>query len=431
MKGSKPLKVLMIVEQCNPNWSSVPLEGYKYFQHISELVDVTLVTHERNQKDLTSRHSDDNIIFIPESKRAKKYYRNIVTLASKGTINWPLAHLLSYPIYAEFNHRVYQQFKDEVLQGKYDIVHALTPMMPRYPVKLINACQNTPFLLGPVNGGVPFPPGFQKIAYKEFAYLNFLRNLGRMLIPGYLQTYQNADLVLAGSTYTLNWLKNSLNVPERQVDLFYENGIDQTFLTHQAKTRTSERVNLLFVGRLVPYKCADILIDAIAQLEDSIKNKIHLTIVGDGSERATLEESIKPLNLQEFVTLTGWVKQEQTLEFYQKSDVFCFPSIREFGGAVVLEAMACGLPCIVVNNGGIGEYVTEVTGFKIEPISRDYIRDELTQKIQTLVENESLWQSMSAQSIERAKDFTWPRKAQKIVNIYEQLMADQNPSKSN
>jgi len=428
MKGSKPLKVLMIVEQCNPNWSSVPLEGYKYFQHISELVDVTLVTHERNQKDLTSRHSDDNIIFIPESKRAKKYYRNIVTLASKGTINWPLAHLLSYPIYAEFNHRVYQQFKDEVLQGKYDIVHALTPMMPRYPVKLINACQNTPFLLGPVNGGVPFPPGFQKIAYKEFAYLNFLRNLGRMLIPGYLQTYQNADLVLAGSTYTLNWLKNSLNVPERQVDLFYENGIDQTFLTHQAKTRTSERVNLLFVGRLVPYKCADILIDAVAQLEDSIKNKIHLTIVGDGSERATLEASIQQLNLQEFVTLTGWVKQEQTLEFYQKSDIFCFPSIREFGGAVVLEAMACGLPCIVVNNGGIGEYVTEVTGFKIEPISRDYIRDELTQKIQTLVENESLWQSMSAQSIERAKDFTWPRKAQKIVNIYEELMADQNRS---
>jgi len=431
MKGSKPLKVLMIVEQCNPNWSSVPLEGYKYFQHISELVDVTLVTHERNQKDLKSRHSDDNIIFIPESQRAKKYYRNIVTLASKGTINWPLTYTLSYPIYAEFNHRVYQQFKDEVLQGKYDIVHALTPMMPRYPVKLINACQNTPFLLGPVNGGVPFPPGFQKIAYKEFAYLNFLRNLGRMLIPGYLQTYQNADLVLAGSTYTLNWLKNSLNVPERQVDLFYENGIDQTFLTHQAKTRTSERVNLLFVGRLVPYKCADILIDAIAQLEDSIKNKIHLTIVGEGSERATLEESIKPLNLQEFVTLTGWVKQEQTLEFYQKSDVFCFPSIREFGGAVVLEAMACGLPCIVVNNGGIGEYVTEVTGFKIEPISRDYIRDELTQKIQTLVENESLWQSMSAQSIERTQDFTWPRKAQKIVNIYEQLMADQNPSKSN
>ncbi|HEY9864641.1 MAG TPA: glycosyltransferase, partial [Candidatus Obscuribacterales bacterium] len=97
--------------------------------------------------------------------------------------------------------------------------------------------------------------------------------------------------------------------------------------------------------------------------------------------------------------------------------------------AVVLEAMACGLPCIVVNNGGIGEYVTETTGFKIEPISRDFIREELTQKIQTLVENKPLWQSMSAQSIERAKDFIWTTKAKKIVDIYAQLIANKNQSK--
>jgi glycosyltransferase involved in cell wall biosynthesis len=429
MNESKKIKVLMIVEQCNPNWSSVPLVGYKFFQHISELVDVTLVTHERNQKDLKSLNIDHNITFIPESKISTAYYSKIVTIASKGTINWPLAHTLSYPIYAEFNHQVYQQFKHDVLQGKYDLVHALTPMMPRYPVKLVKVCQNTPFLLGPVNGGVPFPPGFQKIAKKEFANLNFLRKIGRMLIPGYLQTYQNADQILVGSTYTLNWLKDSLNIPDYQVNLFYENGIDQTFLTQQPKTRTSDQVNLLFVGRLVPYKCADILIDAVAQLDDSIKNKIHLTIVGDGSEKTTLEASVKQLKLQEFVTFTGWVKQEQTLEFYQKSDVFCFPSIREFGGAVVLEAMACGLPCIVVNNGGIGEYVTETTGFKIEPISRDFIREELTKKIQTLVENKPLWQSMSAQSIERAKDFIWATKAQKIVDIYADLICHKNQKK--
>jgi len=42
--------------------------------------------------------------------------------------------------------------------------------------------------------------------------------------------------------------------------------------------------------------------------------------------------------------------------------------------------MACGLPCIVANNGGIGEYVTEETGFKIEPNSRGYLTQELTKK---------------------------------------------------
>jgi len=50
--------------------------------------------------------------------------------------------------------------------------------------------------------------------------------------------------------------------------------------------------------------------------------------------------------------------------------------------------MACGLPCIVANNGGIGEYVTEETGFKIEPNSREYLTQELTKKIKILVEDD-------------------------------------------
>jgi glycosyltransferase involved in cell wall biosynthesis len=88
----------------------------------------------------------------------------------------------------------------------------------------------------------------------------------------------------------------------------------------------------------------------------------------------------------------------------------------------VLEAMACGLPCIVVNNGGIGEYVTEQTGFKIEPISREYVIQELTNKIKYLVENKTLLQQMSIEAIERAKEFEWGYKAEQIVEIYQKLI---------
>jgi glycosyltransferase involved in cell wall biosynthesis len=124
------------------------------------------------------------------------------------------------------------------------------------------------------------------------------------------------------------------------------------------------------------------------------------------------------------VNFTGWVKQEETADYYSKADIFCFPSVREFGGAVVLEALACGLPCIVANNGGIGEYVTEETGFKIEPISREYLTQELTNKIKILVEDEKLRKNMSVKAIERAKEFEWGQKATKIVEIYEQLIAE-------
>jgi len=71
---------------------------------------------------------------------------------------------------------------------------------------------------------------------------------------------------------------------------------------------------------------------------------------------------------------------------------------------VVIETMACGLPCIVANNGGIREYAEE-TGFKIEPNSREYLSQELTKKIKILVEDDQLQESMSAKSIERAKEF--------------------------
>ena len=135
---------------------------------------------------------------------------------------------------------------------------------------------------------------------------------------------------------------------------------------------------------------------------------------------------MQDLRLEDKVNFAGWIPQEKTIEYYSQADVFCFPSIREFGGAVVLEAMACGLPCIVTNNGGIGEYVTEETGFKIEPISREYLTQEVTSKIKVIVEHEKMRASMSAKAIERAQEFEWQHKAKKIVEIYENLLQEKN-----
>ena len=422
--AGKKLKVLLIVEQCAPEGFSVPLEGYNYYKSISEIADVTLVTHGRNEKAIQKIAAHTDVVYIHESNFSSRYHRLVEKLTYGEKVNWPLYNALSYPIYAEFNHKVYQKFKTKVLRGEYDVVHALTPMMPRYPVKIVKACKNTPFILGPVNGGVPFPSGFQKVARQESAHFNFLRAIGRYFIPGYVQTYKKADKILAGSTYSLNLLKKLFKIPNSRIELFYENGITSNFV-HQAKTaNTSDKVNLLFVGRLVPYKGADMVIEAIGKLEKSIRDRVVLTIVGDGSERSNLETRVKDLSLGEIVKFAGWIPQQETLKYYSKSDIFCFPSIREFGGAVVLEAMACGLPCIVVNNGGIGEYVTEETGFKIEPISREYIVEELTDKIKVLVTYEKLRANMSLKSINRSQEFTWEQKARKIVEIYSSMIPE-------
>ncbi|MEZ2231710.1 glycosyltransferase family 4 protein [Microcoleus sp.] len=429
--SNKKLKVLLIVEQCNPEWASVPLVGYNFFHKINKLVDATLVTHIRNKTALDKHPEYEKVFYLEESNLNKQYYKIVAKVTANGRVNWPLYNALSYPIYEEFNRQVYQKFKTQILNGDYDIVHAITPMMPRYPFKVVTVCQQTPFILGPVNGGIPFPAGFQETAKQEFAQFNFLRAVGRALIPGYVETYKKADKILAGSTYTLNMLKDLFAIPDERIDLFYENGISDEFLNSTTiKNKDASQINLLFVGRLVPYKCADIVIEAIGRLDPVIKNKIRLTIVGDGPERNNLENRVQELKLGEIVSFAGWVNQQETLDYYKKADIFCFPSIREFGGAVVMEAMACGLPCIVANNGGIGEYVNEETGFKIEPNSREYLTEELTSKIQLLVEDDRLRESMSAKAMEKAKEFAWDKKAEKIVEIYQKMLGEPLNSKS-
>jgi len=416
------LKVLMIAEQCNPDWSSVPLACYNFYREISQIVDVTLVTHKRNRQALEQYKQHQQIFYIGESQIVKEYHVLIQKITHKGVINWPLYNALAYPIYAEFNYQVDQLFNREVREGKYDIVHAITPMMPRYPVKLVKACDNTPLLLGPVNGGVPFPKGFEETAKKEKVHWNFLRAFGRHLIPGYVQTYQKADRILSGSTYTLNMLKELFAIADHRIELLFENGITKDFLSQSTQREQNKKVELLFVGRLVPYKGADMLIEAIARLESSIQNRISLTIIGDGSEREDLHRRVQALNLTNTVKFTGWIKQQDTLEYYRKSDIFCFPSIREFGEAVVMEAMACGLPCIVVNNGGIGEYVTTEIGFKIEPMSREYVVQEMANKITLLTHDAELRKAMSGQATQKAQDFEWSSKARKVVEIYQELI---------
>ena len=423
------LKVLLIIEQCNPAWNSVPLEGYYLYAGISRLVDATLVTHERNREELEKLHPDAKIVYLEDSAVISKIEKIALNLSQfRGQIIWPIRNAFTYPTYWGFNRATYSLFEEAVGRGDFDLVHTFTPMMPRYPVKMVKACTETPFILGPVNGGVPFPDGFKDLGRREYSYLNFLRWVGRSIIPGYRETYKKADYIFAGSSYTLGLIRKLFpKTRDEQIELLYENGITSSFLRSSedvdqkimlAEDAIDKKVKLLYVGRLVPYKGAHMLLDAIDRLDASVKDKVDLTIVGNGSEEKPLKAQVKQLQLEEHVCFTGYIEQYQTLDFYQKSDIFCFPSVREFGGAVVLEAMANALPCIVVDNGGIGEYVTDKTGFKISPVSQEFVVEKMAIHIAQLVEDRTMRNDMSYEALKRAEEFTWDVKTRKIVDTY-------------
>lgn len=218
--SEQKIKVLLIVQQCYPDSVSVFLVGYQFFKIINDIADVTLVTHEQNRVSLEKRNEYKNVIYMKQSKVSKKYNDWLENLAYQGKITWALYHVFAYPVYAEFDQNVYETFKSEIVRGDYDIVHAITPIVPRYPYKVSQLCTHTPFILGPVNGGVPFPAGFKEVAEKEGSKLNsFLKTLGRRIIPGYVSTYKKAAHILSGSTYTSELIKKLFDIPNQKITI--------------------------------------------------------------------------------------------------------------------------------------------------------------------------------------------------------------------
>jgi glycosyltransferase involved in cell wall biosynthesis len=112
------------------------------------------------------------------------------------------------------------------------------------------------------------------------------------------------------------------------------------------------------VGRLVPVKGYDVLVEAARLLETDAPN-LHILLVGDGDSRQALENQIVKLNLTGRVTLAGYQDREQVMSILKSSDLFVMPSRYEGTPIALLEAGALGLPIVASNVGGIPELVRD------------------------------------------------------------------------
>ena len=123
--------------------------------------------------------------------------------------------------------------------------------------------------------------------------------------------------------------------------------------------------------------------------------------------------------IAEGVTFAGWVPHGQLQDRLIESDVFAFPSIREFGGAVALEAMAVGVVPIVFDYGGPGELVTEKTGYLIPMGPRAQIIGRYRQLLTELAQHPEQIDARSPHAIRRAHEqFTWDAKARQVLEVY-------------
>src|SRR5207244_4115874 len=123
---------------------------------------------------------------------------------------------------------------------------------------------------------------------------------------------------------------------------------------------------IIAVARLVPIKNIRLLIEAMAQVTRD-RPDAHLLVVGEGPAHAALERRTAELGLDRVVTFVGDVPHQDTAAYYRSADVFALSSEFDNSPNVVLEAMACGLPIVATDVGGVRDFVDVACGGAIVP----------------------------------------------------------------
>lgn len=410
-------RVLIIAEAANPEMVSVPLVGWSLATALREVADVHIATQSRNRdaflraglvegRDFTAIHSE---------KVARPVWRLAQLLRGGKGKGWTTGQALSALTYRYFEHLVWKEFGSRIADGEFDIVHRVTPLSPTISSPIARKCKRAgvPFVLGPINGGVPWPAGFDAERRREKEWLSYVRGVYKYL-PGRRKMLNATAAVLVGSRFTQS------EIPDRyQQNCVYmpENGIDPTRFSKIARHDGDGPMKACFIGRLVPYKGPDMLIAAAAPLLRD--GRMTLDIIGDGPMMSELTALAQKEGVADAVRFHGWVAHEDVQTVLAKVNVLSFPSVREFGGGVVLEAMATGVAPVVVDYAGPGELVTDDIGRKTPIGSREEIVVGFRGLLTDLANDPAAVAVMGETARQRiAEKFTWARKAEQVLEVY-------------
>jgi glycosyltransferase involved in cell wall biosynthesis len=416
---------MLIAEAANPEWASVPLIGWSLSQALREIADVHLVTHVRNREAVLAAGlvEGKDVTIIDNEKVAGPVWRLASRLKGGDGKGWTTLAAFSAFSYYFFEMEVWRQFKDRLTAGEFDLVHRITPLSPTHQSLIARRLHRigVPFIVGPLNGGVPWPKQFTDRQHAEREWLSHVRGLYK-LMPGYRSTLKYASAIIAGSKHTLraipDWAQGKcIYIPENAVD-------PQRFSLLRTRT-ASLPLKAAFVGRLVPYKGADILLEAAAEFLRA--KQLEIEIIGDGPERAALEELAGRINVAGQVRFHSWVPHAKVQSVLADCDFLALPSVREFGGGVVIEAMALGVTPVVADYAGPPELIDERTGIRVPFDSKQSLVENFRSAIGELIESPHRLDEMGAAGLESVEEkYTWQAKAKQIQAVYDAVLSGQD-----
>ena len=404
------LRVLVLGPECHPTQVSIPFVTYSHAAALAKLHDVTLVAGAHVEEDLRRAKGPFRaieVVRMPLLQRIKAWGFRRLSPDSQ------LKTAFEYPFALAFEYLAWRQLRRRIAGGEFDVVLRCYPMSAVVPSPFARFLRNgpIPFVIGPLNGGLPWPQGFSQIQ-RQKGWASDLRNLYRYM-PFARTTYRYASAIIAASSQ----ICSEFAVYRDKVFFIPEPGIDASLCTDDSRRpEPGAPLELIFVGGLIPLKACDLGLRGAAPLLRA--GLARFTVVGDGPEQERLEQLTRSLGIEHAVSFTGWLSHPEVFSRLRSADVFVFPSLKDNGAGVVFQALACGAVPVVVDFGGPGDIVYEDVGYKVPLTTESDIASRIEGILKDLASDREALARVRQRGMAYARErLTWDAKAQSTTQV--------------
>lgn len=296
-------------------------------------------------KRLSLKHKIDTYTLDIKNKKQKLLLRNIPGTHFKFKINLP-DNFLFFQVYI-FTRllRIHKQIAGKINKGKYDIVLLSDDYLTKSPL-LLRFLKIPSVYFCQTHYREFYDPSLIFSRSLKYKIINFLRYPLKWMNK---KNFQAATFIVANSKYIQERLTQIHQRKIYRIKLGVEG--------KRFKKKCFKRDNFfLSVGPLAIFKGMAFLIKAISFLPKN--ERLPLVVVANGGRD---EKYIKKLanNLGVDLRIKPWLSDQKLIELYNRAKIFLYTPYYEPFGLVVLEAMACGLPVVGVNEGGLKESIIE------------------------------------------------------------------------
>lgn len=407
------LRILVLASFCDPEAVSMPYVAYCHAAALARFHDVTLAIEGPKEASVRRAKGSFHGIEVIRMPLLERLYAWSLRWIFRYNFASQALTAFMFPFSIAFEFGAWRHLRRRIHANEFDIVLRLLPTTAVLPSPFAFFLRKgpIPIVIGPINGGLPFVEGFKQ-AQNQKQWISRFRTLYRFM-PFARSTYYKAAAILVASSHTYQ------EFSQYHDKLFFvpENGVSGDLCVEDSRSGgEADRLELIFVGGLIPCKACDLALRGAAPLLRS--GLAHFTILGDGPERSSLEQLAKDLGIEGSVVFRGWVSHEEVLQRLRAAEILVFPSVRDFGAGVVFEALACGAIPVVSDFGGPGDIVRSDIGCKVTLTNESDVVAQLEKILFDLANNDELRSRLREQGMLYAREhLTWDAKAQDTTRI--------------